>query len=295
MFSTKKVHLLLALFFICNIINLIVFLLVKSKILSIINKIFNSKYNKGLKWHANSKLFVKTLVMMSVYFIVVILLLVKYTPVVTKCLNTLTQIIRKNGIIDFKKIPLTIVLCLGTSYLIFGILLFSCLRLNITETFMNTDIRGIGDSVEGFISGKREGLTNYPYETNHRKNVNGLYLNDHRQIAYNSKFSKFIEQVGSIFFGVGLESKPECCNSNEHTSTGCLCVNPENVKNVRTRGGNHKIGQIFLNSFIDYYPDKDKGKKESLSKNNNMAKDKDNIKKDELNNMLGNLNDEEEE
>jgi len=240
MFSTKNVHLLLALFFICNIINVVVFLLVKSNMLSIVNKIFNSKYNKDLKWYANSKLFVKTLVMMSVYFIVVILLLVKYTPLVTKCLNNLISIISNNVIIDFKKIPLSIVLCLGTSYLIFGVLFFSCLRLNLTETCMNTDIRGVGDSVEGFISGKREGLTNYPYETKYKKNVNGLYLNDHRNIAYNSKLSNFIERAGSIFFGIGLESKPECCNSNDSTSTGCLCVNPEIVENVRIRAGNNK-------------------------------------------------------
>ena len=89
MFSSKNVYLLLALFFICNIINLVVFLLAKSNMLSIVNKIFDSKYNKDLKWHANSKLFVKTLVMMSVYFIVIILLLVKYTSHVTKCLNNL--------------------------------------------------------------------------------------------------------------------------------------------------------------------------------------------------------------
>lgn len=241
MFSSKNVYLLLALFFICNIINLVVFLLAKSNMLSIVNKIFDSKYNKDLKWHANSKLFVKTLVMMSVYFIVIILLLVKYTSHVTKCLNNLMSFFSNNGILDFKRIPLTIILCLGVSYLIFGILLFSCLRLNVTETVMNTDIRGVCDSVEGFIGGNREGLTNYPYETKYKKNVNGLYLNDHRNIVYNSKLSNFIEQTGSIFFGVGLDSKPECCNTNEYTSTGCLCVDPEIIKNVRSRSGNHNV------------------------------------------------------
>ena len=245
MFSYKNVYFLLALFFICNIINLVVFLLVKSNILSLVNKIFDAKYNKDLKWHANSKLFVKTLVMMSVYFIVIILLLVKYTPRVTKCLNNLMSLISNNGIIDFKRIPITIVLCLGVSYLIFGILLFSCLRLNLTETCMNTDIRGVCDSVEGFVCDKKEGLTNYPtdypYETKYNKNVNGIYLNDHRNIVYNSKLSNFIEQTGSIFFGVGLDSKPECCNTNEYTSTGSLCVDPVIIKNVCSRSGNHNL------------------------------------------------------
>lgn len=250
MFSTKNIHYLLALFILCNIVNLVVILLLKSNILSFINKIFNTQYNKDLNWYADSKLLFKSLAMMSVYFIAVLLLLVQYTPLVTKCLNHLKYIMRHNGIVDFNKIPLALYGCIGTAYLIFGIMMISCSKVNIVEAMENMDIRGVGASVEGFVTRKREGYSDYSYDTEY-KNSDGLYMNDHRNIQYNSTLSKYIEKIGSIFFGHGHESRPECCNNNEYTSTGCLCVNPNDINNVRQRGGNHKFGETFLNSFVD--------------------------------------------
>jgi hypothetical protein len=259
MFTTKNIHYLLALFILCNIVNIVVILLLKSNILSFINNIFNSKHNKDLNWYADSKLLFKSLAMISIYFIAVVLVLVRYTPLVTKCLNHLKYILRNNGILDFNKIPLALYGCIGTAYLIFGIVMISCSKVNVIEAMQNMDIRGVGSSLETFVTGKKEGYvgytdtdgyTNYAYDTKY-KNSDGLYMNDHRNIQYNSTLSKYIQQFGSMFFGVGLESKPECCNNNEHTSTGCLCVNQDVIKNVRQRGGNHKLGESFLNSFVD--------------------------------------------
>jgi hypothetical protein len=259
MFTTKNIHYLLALFILCNIVNVVVILLLKSNILSFINKIFNSQHNKDLNWYADSKLLFKSLAMMSIYFIIVVLILVQYTPSVAKCLNHLKYLVRNNGIVDFNKIPLSLYGCIGTAYLIFGITMISCTKVNIVEAMKNMDIRGVGASVEGFIVGKREGYTGisaespytgYSYDTNY-KNSDGMYKNDHRNIQYNSTLSKYIEKIGSIFFGVGLESRPECCNHNQYTSSGCLCVNKDNIKNIQQRGGNHKYGETFLNSFVD--------------------------------------------
>lgn len=250
MFTTKNIHNLLALFILCNIVNVVLILLLKSNILSFINNIFSSEYNKDLNWYADSKLLFKSLAMMSIYFIVVVLLLVKYTPLVAKCLNQLKYLLRDNGILDFNKIPLALFGCIGTAYLIFGITLISCSKINIFEAVKNMDIRGVGYSLEGFVRGKREGYSDYSYDTNY-KNLDGMYMNEHRNIQYNNKLSKYIENVGSIFFGVGLESKTNCCNNNKFTSSGCLCVNDDNIKNLRERGGNHKLGETFLNSFTD--------------------------------------------
>ena len=250
MFTTKNIHYILALFILCNIVNLVVILLLKSNILSFINNIFSSEYNNDLNWYADSKLLFKSLAMMSVYFIAVILLLVQYTPIVAKCLNQLKYLLRNNGIIDFNKIPLALYGCVGTAYLIFGITLISCTKLNIIDAVKKMDIRGVGSSIEGLVKGKKEGYTGYSYGTNY-KNLDGMYMNDHRNIQYNNKLSKFIENVGSIFFGVGLESKTGCCNDNKYTSSGCLCVNENNIKNLQQRGGNHKVGDTFLNSFAD--------------------------------------------
>ena len=188
--------------------------------------------------------------MMSIYFIIVVLILVQYTPSVAKCLNHLKYLVRNNGIVDFNKIPLSLYGCIGTAYLIFGITMISCTKVNIVEAMKNMDIRGVGASVEGFITGKREGYTGYSYDTNY-KNQDGMYMSDHRNINYNNKLSKYIAKIGSIFFGVGLESRPECCNHNQYTSSGCLCVNKDNIKNIQQRGGNHKYGETFLNSFVD--------------------------------------------
>ena len=250
MFTTKNIHYLLALFILCNIVNVVVILLLKSNILSFINKIFNSQHNKDLNWYADSKLLFKSLAMMSIYFIIVVLILVQYTPSVAKCLNHLKYLVRNNGIVDFNKIPLSLYGCIGTAYLIFGITMISCTKVNIVEAMQNMDIRGVGASVENFVAGKREGYSSYSYDTNY-KNLDGNYMNNHRNIRYNNKLSKYIENIGSIFFGVGLESKPECCNSNQYTSSGCLCVNKDNIKNLQQRGGNHNLGETFLNSFVD--------------------------------------------
>jgi len=250
MFTTNNIHYLLALFILCNIVNVVLILLLKSNILSFINNIFGSAHNRDLNWHADSKLLFKTLAMMSIYFIVVVLLLVQYTPLVAKCLNKLKYLLRNNGIVDFNKIPIALYGCIGTAYLIFGITMISCSKINIVNVVKNMDIRGVGYSLESFISGKREGYSNYSCDTNY-KNLDGMYMNDHRNIRYNNKLTKHIENIGSIFFGVGLESKPECCNNNKYKSSGCLCVDKDNIKNLRQRGGNHKFGETFLNSFVD--------------------------------------------
>lgn len=259
MFTTKNIHYLLALFVLCSVVNLVLILLLKSNILSFINNIFNSEYNKDLNWYADSKLLFKSLTLMSVYFIIFILLSVKYTPLIAKCLNQLKIILKNNGILDFSKIPLALYGCIGTAYLIFGIMFTSCSKINIVEAMQNMDIRGIGASIEGFVKGEIEGYTgyssrpthtNYSYNTKY-KNSYGNFINDSRNIKYNSTLSKYIEKLGSIFFGLGLESRPECCNNNEYTSTGCLCVDSNDIKNVRERGGNHKLGDTFLNSFVD--------------------------------------------
>ena len=259
MFTVKNIHYALSLFIICNIVNVVVILLVRSKILSFINNIFSSEHNKDLNWYADSSVLFKSLAIISVYFIAVVLLLVQYTPLVTKCLNQLKCLLRNNGILDFNKIPLALYGCIGTAYLIFGITLISCTKLNIIDSVKNMDIRGVGSSVEGFVSGRREGYSGvssnspysgYSYNTNY-KNVHGMYTNDHRNIQYNNKLSKYIEKIGSIFFGVGLENNPECCRDDKHSSNGCLCVNKNNIRQLKQRGGNHTLGETFLNSFVD--------------------------------------------
>ena len=141
MFTTKNIHYLLALFILCNIVNVVLILLLKSNILSFINNIFGSAHNRDLNWHADSKLLFKTLAMMSIYFIVVVLLLVQYTPLVAKCLNKLKYLLRNNGIVDFNKIPIALYGCIGTAYLIFGITMISCSKVNIVNVVKNMDIR----------------------------------------------------------------------------------------------------------------------------------------------------------
>ena len=251
MFTNNNIHYLLALFILCNIVNLVLILLLKTNILSFINNIFSSEYNRHLNWYADSKLLFKSLVMMTICFMVVVLLLVQYVPSVAKCLNQLKYVLSNNGIVDFNKIPLALWGCIGTAYLIFGITIISCTKLNFLDTIKNIDIMGTGHSVETFVTGKREGYTSFNSQKKNYKNQNGIYMNEHRNIRYNNLLSKYIKKTGSIFFGVGLESKPECCNNNKYTSSGCLCVNQDNINNIQQRGNNHKLGETFLNSFVD--------------------------------------------
>ena len=105
---------------------------------------------------------------------------------------------RNNGIVDFNKIPLSLYGCIGTAYLIFGITMISCTKVNIVEAMQNMDIRGVGASVENFVAGKREGYSSYSYDTNY-KNLDGNYMNNHRNIRYNNKLSKYIENIGFCF------------------------------------------------------------------------------------------------
>jgi hypothetical protein len=41
------------------------------------------------------------------------------------------------------------------------------------------------------------------------------------------------------------EFKPECCPSTYSSSTGCMCMSPEQVKHLAARGGNRSHGDEF--------------------------------------------------
>ena len=49
--------------------------------------------------------------------------------------HLLKYLLRNNGILDFNKIPFALYGCIGTAYLIFGITLISCTKINIFDIF----------------------------------------------------------------------------------------------------------------------------------------------------------------
>jgi hypothetical protein len=50
---------------------------------------------------------------------------------------------------------------------------------------------------------------------------------------------------GELFMFSKNRSSPECCGSSVYsTSDGCLCVTPEQVNYINTRGGNRTAGDF---------------------------------------------------
>jgi hypothetical protein len=256
MFSVKNINFILAIFFICSLINLLVMVMFKTNIIKFINTIFKSNYNENLNWTMNSSVFLKILTTITLIFIVVIIILANNTYKIVNCLNKLRGFLSSTGICGIMKLPASVFICIGILYSVFSILLISISKVNIRDLILNTDIRGMGDGIENFVSGNIEGLDSQqqnvekPIDINSSDNM--YYLKDPRNINFGeSKLSSFIEKIGSIVFADRFISKPECCTLNENLSTGCLCVEPEDIKMMSERYGNHKTGNTFLTSFTD--------------------------------------------
>lgn len=49
----------------------------------------------------------------------------------------------------------------------------------------------------------------------------------------------------TLVFHKDNEFKPECCPSTYSSSTGCMCMSPEQVKYLAARGGNRTAGDEF--------------------------------------------------
>ena len=255
MFSVKNINFILAIFFICSLINLLVMVMFKTNIIRFINTIFKSKYNEDLNWTMDSSVFLKILTTITVIFIVVIIILANNTYKIVNCLNKLRGFLKNNGISAIMKVPLPVFLCIGILYFIFGIILISISKVNIRDLILNTDIRGLGDGIENFVSRKIEGLQSQQESKEEPININSndnmYYLKDPRNIKYDGKLSNIIEKIGSIVFADRFKCKPECCTLNKNKTTGCLCVEPQDIKMMNERFGNHKSGNTFLTNFID--------------------------------------------
>jgi hypothetical protein len=259
MFSVKNINFILAIFFICSIINLVVMVLLKTNIIKFINTIFKSKHNQELNWTMKPDIYLKILTTATLTSVVIIIILANNTNKLVKCLNKAFTFIKNNdSIFGITQVPLSKLLCIGAGitilYFIFGILLVSISKVNIRDTILNTDILGLGKSIEKFASNNIEGLKTQQNELDNTNNINTeqmFNLKDGRNIEYGSKLSNYIEKIGSIIFADRFKCKPECCTLNKNLSTGCLCVKPDDMKFIDERGGNHKLENTFLNSFVD--------------------------------------------
>jgi hypothetical protein len=105
---------------------------------------------------------------------------------------------------------------------------------------------------QGFItSGTKEGMTTLGSDVNETQNsdVVGMWVS--KANTYASEFGYgTINNTGSSYTaeeplknGVLVmfaknKSKPECCPSPYSTSTGCICMTPEQIHYLNTRGGN---------------------------------------------------------
>ena len=105
---------------------------------------------------------------------------------------------------------------------------------------------------QGFItSGTKEGMTTLGSDVNEIQNsdIAGMWVS--KANTYASEFGYgIINNTGSsytadeplkngelVIFSKN-KSKPECCPSPYSTSTGCICITPEQIHYLNTRGGN---------------------------------------------------------
>jgi hypothetical protein len=111
---------------------------------------------------------------------------------------------------------------------------------------------GLAQPRQGFItSGTKEGMTTLGSDVNEIQNsdVAGMWVT--KANTYASEFGYgIINNTGSAYTAdeplkngelvlfAKNKSKPECCPSPYSTSTGCVCMTPEQIHYLNTRGGN---------------------------------------------------------
>ena len=102
----------------------------------------------------------------------------------------------------------------------------------------------------------REGLTGAPIAYNMQQGVpssgpamtgaKGESASWYSPLDVNSQGLKVPLHEGQLDIFAKNASKPECCSASTYsTSTGCVCVTPEQMKYLNKRGGNRTITSLY--------------------------------------------------
>jgi hypothetical protein len=102
-----------------------------------------------------------------------------------------------------------------------AIIIVSCLKINLADTIKNTDIEGFTNMLSMFGVGGKEPFTG---------KKNNIILDG---IKY------FLGDKDVTTFKNEATVKPECCDINPEQTTGCVCVDPEDIEYIKNRGGNN--------------------------------------------------------
>lgn len=134
--------------------------------------------------------------------------------------NYLLNIMANSGIYvnRYLHIFIALVLLINTTL---AIIVFSCLKINITDTIKNTDIEEFTNMLSSIGGGTTESFTG---------KRNNIILDG---IKY------FLGDKDATTFKNEATVKPECCDINPEETTGCICVDPEDIEYIKQRGGNN--------------------------------------------------------
>lgn len=203
-----------------NIIILVVFYIVflvgvcsyRDNIISNINTILKSENNNKLnitftKKHFNFLIFLSSAGYIG--FLLFVYLNRKY----------MLEIMTNSGIYVNRYLHLFIAFAVLINTTL-AIVVLSCLKINIADTIKNTDIEGFTNALS-IGGGRKESFTG---------KKNNIILDG---IKY------FLGDKDVTTFKNEATVKPECCDINPEQTTGCICVDPEDIEYIKHRGGNN--------------------------------------------------------
>ena len=70
-----------------------------------------------------------------------------------------------------------------------------------------------------------------------------------------------LNEYNLITYKGEMSSSPECCTRNDFKTTGCLCVEPVDIKYIQQRGGNQHQGNDERHEVTHYEEDHDEEEK----------------------------------
>ncbi len=126
-----------------------------------------------------------------------------------------------------------------------------CVGLGVLATLVVEHVSPTGPHKAG-----REGLVGAPLAYNMQKGVpssgpamtgaKGEASTWYSPLDVNSQGLKVPLHEGQLDIFAKNPSKPECCSASTYsTSTGCICVTPEQMKYLNERGGNRTLTSMY--------------------------------------------------